>query len=369
MRQNVEVDTIEEYQKGIEEQLADLKGSPILNHWNETRRLNNFNDLKKEFRRCRNTVVGRRISAALQLKSDNQQYDSPSYTVHMNSYGSVPFMRFTSDNIVEFVATPEEVWSNSQSLVTSLCNWLPFMIWRHRKGLYRVQHYPYLLADIKAKMLKQYDTVLANIEDYYEMDKHLPPYSRNQFWHLRWKYEAEIMRQSPSYFQGLKFDMTTGKCLNQKHDDQFVEKPEERKVWRRALTKFKRGIRARAKIRAFDPMVEKIWAERADQSRYHWKQPDWSSKSWLDLLENCIRDNSYPQELLKGLCMSSNTGYYQQEMPTSSDVYKATDKVLTDMSIELRRRFNVFEKEGHYTGAPHSQWLTVDHKLKPSDLK
>ena len=33
--------------------------------------------------------------------------------------------------------------------------------------------------------------------------------------------------------------------------------------------------------------------------------------------------------------------------PTADDLRKTLDKVLNDMSIELRRRFNVFEKEGH----------------------
>ena len=155
------------------------------------------------------------------------------------------------------------------------------------------------------------------------------------------------MRQSPAYFQGIKFNILSGNCLNRSFDDKFIEKPKQRKEWRQALAKFKRGIRARAKIRAFDPLIEKMWAERQTQNHYHWKQPDWSSNSWMSLLEQSIRDNKFPKKLLLGLCTTPPTGYYQSEKPTSNDVYKSTCKILADCSTELRRRFNVFESEGH----------------------
>ena len=73
------------------------------------------------------------------------------------------------------------------------------------------------------------------------------------------------MKESPAYFQGLKFNIKTGECLNRRPDDKFIEKPNERKIWRQALSKFKRGIRARAKVRAFDPLIEKVWADRQGQ--------------------------------------------------------------------------------------------------------
>ena len=54
-----------------------------------------------------------------------------------------------------------------------------------------------------------------------------------------------------------------------------------------------------------------MYVERQQQNRYDWKQPDWSSGEWLDLLESCIRDNK-PAEFLTGVAMSSTTGYYHQ---------------------------------------------------------
>ena len=65
----------------------------------------------------------------------------------------------------------------------------------------------------------------------------------------------------------------------------------------------------------------------------------------MDLLESSIRDNTFSQELLQGFVQSSGDGYYVQHKPTSADVVKAVDKVCNDHSVELRRRFDVFEKE------------------------
>ena len=162
-----------------------------------------------------------------------------------------------------------------------------------------------------------------------------------------WTISSRMMKEAPAYFQGLKFVIDTGECLNRRPDDKFIEKPNERKIWRQALAKFKRGIKARAKVRAFDPLIEKVWADRQGQQTYHWKQPDWSSKPWLDLLEKSIRDNEFPKELLIGFCSTPTSGYYQQSKPTSKEMFDGAHKILNDMSVELRRRFNVFEKEGH----------------------
>ena len=94
-------------------------------------------------------------------------------------------------------------------------------------------------------------------------------------------------------------------------------------------------------------MSQKVWAERQGQSTYHWKQPDWSSQPWLDLLEKSIRNNEFSKELLIGFCSTPPSGYYQQSKPTSKEVFDGVHKILNDMSVELRRRFDVFEKEGH----------------------
>ena len=314
---------------------------------NGGRRLETYDNFAKEFARCRDKSKGRKISASFRLFQTVQQ-DVVCYDIHIEGYGSQAFMRITPDNIVEFVAPAQAVWQHSQSIVSSSYRWIPFMFERHKKGLYRVQHTGRHAKQLTSEMetwfknkLEQAKMLSDNVSEDICND------FKSACYMSTWNITSRMMKESPAYFQGLKFNIITGECLNRRPDDKFVENVDKRKVWRQALAKFKRGIKARAKVRAFDPLIEKVWAERQGQSQYHWKQPDWSSQPWLDLLEKSIRDNEFSKELLIGFCSTPTSGYYQQSKPTSKEVFDGVHKILTDMSVELRRRFNVFEKEGH----------------------
>ena len=314
---------------------------------NGGRRLETYDNFAKEFARCRDKSKGRKISASFRL-FQTVQPDVVCYDVHVEGYGSTPFMRITPDNIVEFVAPAQAVWQHSQSIVSSSYRWIPFMFERHKKGLYRVQHTGKHAKDMVAKVDEFYKNKLEQAKLLSDgVGEAVCNDFKSACYMATWNVQSKMMKESPAYFQGLKFNIITGECLNRRPDDKFVENVDKRKVWRQALAKFKRGIKARAKVRAFDPLIEKVWAERQGQSQYHWKQPDWSSQPWLDLLEKSIRDNEFSKELLIGFCSTPPSGYYQQSKPTSKDVFDGVHKILTDMSVELRRRFNVFEKEGH----------------------
>ena len=314
---------------------------------NGGRRLETYDQFAKEFARCRDPKKGRKISASFRLFKSVQE-GVTCYDVHVEGYGSTPFMRITPDNIVEFIAPPSVVWQHSQSIVSSAYRWIPFMFERHKKGLYRVQHTGKHSEDLQGKMSVWFKNQLAKAELLSDdVSEALCNDMRSNTYMSTYSIQSRLMKESPAYFQGLKFNIKTGECLNRRPDDKFIEKPNERKIWRQALSKFKRGIRARAKVRAFDPLIEKVWADREGQSRYHWKQPDWSSQPWLDLLEKSIRNNEFPKELLVGFCSTPSSGYYQQSKPTSKEVFDGVHKILNDMSVELRRRFDVFEKEGH----------------------
>lgn len=332
----------------IEQQLNDEKrysAYPDCN--NGGRRLETYDQFAKEFARCRDKTKGRKISASFRLFQTVQQ-GVTCYDVHVEGYGSTPFMRITPDNIVEFIAPSQVVWQHSQSIVSSSYRWIPFMFERHKKGLYRVQHSVNHANQLATKVNEFYKNKLEQAKMLSDgVGEAICNDFKSACYMSSWTISSQMMREAPAYFQGLKFDIITGECLNRRPDDKFVEKADERKVWRQALAKFKRGIKARAKVRAFDPLIEKVWAERQGQSQYHWKQPDWSSQPWLDLLEKSIRDNEFSKELLIGFCSTPPSGYYQQSKPTSKDVFDGVHKILTDMSVELRRRFNVFEKEGH----------------------
>ena len=166
---------------------------------------------------------------------------------------------------------------------------------------------------------------------------------------MLWKEYNKVMYSSPSYFKGLQFNLLTGECLNQRPDDKFIEIPEKRKEWRKLLTAFKKGLKARAKVHALDGIVKEIETDRQTKGQYGYERPDWSSDEWQDLLETCIRKTDYPKQLLKGFCQSSMIGGYYNtaSTPTPKEIQQTVDNVMNDLSIPMRRRFGVFEQEGH----------------------
>lgn len=252
--------------------------------------------------------------------------DGTGFIFKMTGYGEVELGRLTPDNVFTFTLTNERLMQQAQTVVSALHRWLPFTAMRHRKGVYRIAHTKPVATSIN------------------EADVPANEY-RSYAWHRYYSVYPKIMREQNIYFDGIQYNMLTGECLNPRAEDKLVENPDARKVWRNALSRFKRGMKARAKVHALDGIIDQVWAEREGQNRWHWRQPDWSSPQWMDLLESSIRDNTFSQELLQGFVQSSGDGYYVQHKPTSADVVKAVDKVCNDHSVELRRRFDVFEKE------------------------
>jgi hypothetical protein len=248
------------------------------------------------------------------------------FEFRITGYGERALGRLSPDNTFEFILSNEMLMQQAQTVVSAIHKWLPFAVMRHRKGLYRVAHTKVVASAI-------------NDRDY----KPDTGYYRNHQWGRYYAHYTPVMREQNMYYQGIKYNILTGECLNPRAEEKLVENPDQRKVWRNALSKFKRGIKARARVHALEGIIDQVWAEREGQNRWHWRQPDWSSPQWMNLLEDSIRDNTFSQELLQGFVQSSGDGYYVQQKPTSSDVVKAVDKVCNEHSVELRRRFNVFE--------------------------
>jgi hypothetical protein len=285
----------------------------------------NYQQADSLWSKVRSPAKGKPVTGWLRMFKEGNDF-----LFKMTGYGSVDLCRLSPDNRLSFVAPAESVYGQAQTLVSSLHRWLPFTMMRHRKGLYRIGHTKQVIAECA----KKHEANKAGEND---------PYYGHIYAHYR-QY-TPTMREMPSYFQGIEFDIVDGTCLNPRPDDKLVEKPEERKEWRRALAKFKRGIKARVRVHAFDGIIDEMWSERDHTNRWDWRQPQWESKQWLDLLEHGIRHNEFPQELLKGLAQTTSTGYYMSNKPEGKDVLKALDYVCNNNSIELRRRFDVFESE------------------------
>ena len=290
--------------------------------WQSDRSLNTYQEMLDSFNTARWPDKGKPVNQNWRMfkKGDTIR-------IMCQGYGTEPLADITPDNIITFVAKESHIIGMSQSYVSSFYRWFPFVVNRHRKGLYRIRHTKNLNEEIHKK--------IGILKDKY------PEYSTF----------SSVMNNGPSYFCGIQFNLLTGECLNQKPDDKFIEIPAKRKEWRQMLTAYKKGLKARAKVHALDAIALEVIKEREQsQNSWHARQPDWSSEEWLDCLQQSMTTLDFPKHLLKGFIESAmgNRGWGRQsEVPTVDELIRTVDRIFADLSIPLRRRFKVFQSEGH----------------------
>jgi hypothetical protein len=143
---------------------------------------------------------------------------------------------------------------------------------------------------------------------------------------------------APQVYDGLKFDLFTGRCLNYLPDAKRKADPDRRKEWLAASRAWKQKLKAAARVGVFDGLIA-----QEKQNRTLWQErPRWNQTEWLDILYKAIKDGGCSADLLR-MFVASETKTW--ETLTSMQMYERIDKVVSNQSIELRKRFGVFEGE------------------------
>jgi hypothetical protein len=143
---------------------------------------------------------------------------------------------------------------------------------------------------------------------------------------------------APQVYDGLKFDLYTGKCLNYLPDFKRKVDPERRKDWLAASRAWKRKLKVAARVGVFDGLIA---TEKKDPTSWADK-PQWNKDQWLDILYKAIKTGDCSIDLLRMFVASETKSW---ETPTSMQMYERIDKIVKAQSIELRKRFGVFEGE------------------------
>ena len=145
-------------------------------------------------------------------------------------------------------------------------------------------------------------------------------------------------------FDGLCFDLNTYQPINARPPITKAEIDSDNKlVWLRQLRKFKTAVKVRARMGIIETLIQQVDAERGATKRHNWKQPDWSSDTWQEVLYTAIKDSECPTELLKGIIKSVPRGYYNHRSITLKEVIDEGDRICTTYSLDLRKRFGVFK--------------------------
>lgn len=260
--------------------------------------LRTYNEAQTYFYKGRDKEKGRPLASWGRLKKNGDNYEV--------CIGSDTLGVFTPDNKFEFKLTTSGVRRWSATIVSSMRRALPFDIIRVGMGRYRINH---------DKNLVMQQRSYGTYPDYHQ-----------------------FKTAAPEYFEGIAFDLSNGMCLNRKQDLLDTVNVDTRKLWLGALRKFKRGMKLRAKLGAFDKYIAEVTANRNKRER-----PDWDNAEWIKLLTNAIRDHDFSEQLLKGMVQTAHTKSWRANV-TPQSVLEAVDSTCNSYSVQLRREFGVFEE-------------------------
>jgi hypothetical protein len=263
--------------------------------WYEQASFDTYEDICKWFKTARSAARGKPYGRWARVYQDNDK--SFRVTVH-----KVDCLRVTPENKVMFLQDATGIREINNTLSTNLYRLLPVFIVRMGKLRYKVES----LATIKAKM---------------EMD------SNTHVW--------RSTQEGVEVFNGLTLDLATGKFDNPKKDLSDRVDSDKRKKWLALLRGFKRGIKVRLKLGAFDKYIR-------DSEGYSGIK--WSEPQNIAMLTKAIEEQSFSEELLK-VFVNSTHRWYNVNNFKAQHVADNIEHILNDNSILLRKEFGVFTDE------------------------
>ena len=246
--------------------------------------------------------AGKYLSAFARLRIIPSLNDAVQFVV----YGR-PFLTVDTKNICTLELDTCEVRS---IFSYTLEDYIPFHIYRHRTGIYRIAH-------------------KLNTYKFLESE-----YKENLNWDS-WRF---LLRKSQVIEKGIQYNLLTGEILNPSttsEPSKCVEDKGKRKTWRQKITAFKKHLRTRARVGAVDEIISKInsiprksihnmlrtrekllgsWSADKDE-RLKWASKEnhrlhkliglkWDNEESLEMLCKHIDNNDLSHPIFYPLCMA-----------------------------------------------------------------
>ena len=275
-------------------------------YWWDKCPLRTYQDIEEFFSTAKNKAKGKPLRKWGRVYKEGDTFEF----YYGDKTNGISYAKLTPDNIFTFTQPPHDIRAVcAVTFSSSLYGAVPFMWQRVGLGQYRVQH-----------------------------TSKLPTRQDNGRLFMDWAY----MRSSnaPQYEQGLSFNMLTGECLNPPPNYRDQVNDSVKREWLRGLRKFKYAMKTRARIGAFDPIIQ---AEKTTASGQR-SVPDWADPVWLNAMTDAIKTQTIPLELMRGFVCHAlhNRWYYHRGAIKGTDVLVAVDEVCNTYSFDLRKQFGVF---------------------------
>ncbi len=266
--------------------------------------LTSYSDCVALFNTCRSEKKGKPLPAGYRMHKHNDLY-----TV---SCGNIKICEIDSTDTVTFTMSTEQLLNINTSLVCVLFKIIPLMLQRKRKGIYTLTESCFSVSYMGSNFT------------------HVPKYDDSKTF---------------EYFQGIQFNLPTRTCLNPRPDLLDTVIPKIRKQWLRDVKRFKKGLKARAKVGALQGYIEEVTEERKANNFGNWRYtqslPKWDSPEITQQVLECLRTETYPPSLLK-LLVQTTALDWNQTKPTDSMVLANVDTVFNSNSVHYRSSYGVF---------------------------
>ena len=274
----------------------------------EQAKLKTYADAKAHFSKAKTPSKGRPLNSCGRLFQVGDEY--------IVRVGDMDVAKFTPDNKLVFIVSPKEARTYGQTLSSSLYRMIPILWVRVGMQRYRLQHTAIIDSKI-SKSKPQYPWYAVNAE----------------------------LKTAPELFDGLTFDLSTGDAVNARKDLKDSVIPDKRAEWLRKLRKFKRNVKLRAKLGAIDGMIAQMNKENNNSPWHHVRsnRPNWQTDEWLDNIVTAMKDETCPPELMRAFIISSFP-MWGNATPNGAEVVNTVEGILTEMSIDLRKKFGVFDQ-------------------------
>ena len=282
--------------------------------------LETWDDCNRMFATCRTPIKGKPIRSWCRLFKNGTLYE-----LKYNYYNGTKetIAEFHPDGRIVLPSSSTEWQYMHSSLSMALHNAIPIITERMGKGRYRIAHTNFL-------------------------DDNIPEAKRGYNMYYQDWWDA-FKTHGSEYFAGMTFN-ADGECINKRYATTGEVDTEKRRVWLRMLRRFKRGLKARAKIGALQQHAKRIHAKheeltRKGQSRWQWELPNFQSDKYYGMLKGALETNEFSPEFLEAFVESATPNTYGNTMATDTIILQHVDIIMNDLSYQLRRDFGVFITE------------------------
>jgi hypothetical protein len=296
-------------------------------------KIDSYETAKAVFSTARNKAKGKPLG-----RKDFRLYQhGDEFVIRFRGYRNeeFPVCRISSDNKMEFVAMPEEIYQYRYTLSQMMCKITPFDMHRISTGRYRIGKTWYEMWG--GARLETERGNHPSVDGSYS--------ERSDRYHYMHQLVRKEVRAQPEYYAGICFDLDTKRCINPRPDRVEVRNidKEKRKVWIAAKRKLERDLKARYRIGVLPAIIDEL-RRNEDSYKHGVYLTDIQVKR--EVVLNALNADVITKQHMRGLVLAfcrRSINYTTKSDDLARVACEQTINFLKSQSVYFREQFGVFK--------------------------